>query len=84
MMIDLRYADDIKLLVENRDHLTWLLMKVKVEAAKAGLQLNIKKKKKVMATEELCNFKADMEEIEIIHDFLFLGPVIKYVKEILE
>lgn len=59
---NLRYADDTTLLAENSEDLKRLLMKVKGESTKAGLQLNVKKTK-VMTTEELHNFKVDHEEI---------------------
>ena len=41
-----RYADDTTLLAESEDELNSLLMKVKEESEKAGLKLNIQKKKK--------------------------------------
>ena len=40
---DLRYADDSTLMAESQEELKNLLMKVKEESEKAGLQLNIKK-----------------------------------------
>ena len=40
---DLRYADDITLTAENEEELKGLLMKLKEESEKAGLNLNIKK-----------------------------------------
>ena len=40
----LRYADDTTLLAESKEELKSLLMKVKEESEKAGLQLNIHKK----------------------------------------
>ena len=38
---NLRYADDITLMAESEEDLKSLLMKVKEESEKAGLQLNI-------------------------------------------
>ena len=38
---NLRYADDTTLMAENEEELKGLLMKVKEESEKAGLQLNI-------------------------------------------
>ena len=38
---DLRYADDIILMTENKEELKSLLMKVKEERGKFGLKLNI-------------------------------------------
>ena len=42
---NLRYADDITLMVESEVELKSLLMKVKVESEKVGLKLNIQKMK---------------------------------------
>ena len=46
---DLRYADDTTLMAESEEELKSLLMKVKEESEKAGLKLNIKKNKKIVA-----------------------------------
>ena len=43
---NLRYADDTTLMAENEEELKNLLMKVKERSEKAGLKLNIQKKKK--------------------------------------
>ena len=40
---NLRYADHTTLMAENQEELKSLLMKVKEESGKAGLQLNIQK-----------------------------------------
>ena len=40
---NLRYADDTTLIAESEEELKSLLMKVKEEAEKAGLKLNIQK-----------------------------------------
>ena len=40
---NLRYADDITLMVEKEEELKGLLMKVKKESEKIGLKLNIQK-----------------------------------------
>ena len=45
---NLRYADDTTLMVESKEELRSLLMKVKEESEKVGLKLNIQKTK-VMA-----------------------------------
>ena len=42
---NLRYADDTTLMVESKEDLMSLLMKVKEESEKAGLKLNIQKTK---------------------------------------
>ena len=46
---NLRYADDITLMAESEKELKSLLMKVKEESGKVGLQLNIQKTK-IMAS----------------------------------
>ena len=46
---NLRYADDITLMVEREEELKSLLMKVKVGSEKVGLKLNIQKTK-IMAS----------------------------------
>ena len=46
---NLRYADDTTLMAESEDELNRLLMKVKKESEKAGLNLNIQKTK-IMAS----------------------------------
>ena len=43
---NLRYADDTTPMAESEEELKSLLMRVKEESEKAGLKLNIKKKKK--------------------------------------
>ena len=40
-IINLRYAEDITLIAESEEELKSLLMKVKEESEKAGLELNI-------------------------------------------
>ena len=42
---NLRYADDTTLMAESEEELKSLLMKVKVESEKAGLKLNIQKRR---------------------------------------
>ena len=42
---NLRYADDTTLMAESEEELKSLLMRAKEESEKAGLKLNIKKKK---------------------------------------
>ena len=42
---NLKYANDITLMIESKDELKSLLMKVREESEKAGLKLNIQKTK---------------------------------------
>ena len=44
---NLRYADDTTLMVESKEELKSLSMKVKEESKKAGLKLNIQKTKSI-------------------------------------
>ena len=51
-MNNLRYADDTTLMAESEQEIKSLLMKVKEESEKAGLKLNIQKRK-VMASDPI-------------------------------
>ena len=72
---NLRYADDITLMVESEEEIKTLLMKVKEESEKAGLKLNIQKTK-IMASGPITSWQIDGEEVETVTDFLFLGSII--------
>ena len=67
---NLRYADDTTLLVESKEKLKSLLMKVKEESEKAGLKLNIQKTK-IMASGPITSWKIDGETMETVRDFFF-------------
>ena len=47
-------------------------MKVKEESEKAGLKLNIQKKK-IMASGPITSWQIDGETVETVSDFIFLG-----------
>ena len=53
---NLRYADDITLMAESEEELKSLLMKVKEESEKGGLELNIQKIK-IMASGPITSWK---------------------------
>ena len=72
---NLRYADDITLMVESKEELKRLLMKVKEESEKAGLKLKIQKKK-IMASSPITSWQIDGETMETLKDFIFLGSKI--------
>ena len=55
---NLRYADDTTLMAENKEQLKSLLMKVKEESEKVGLQLNIQKTK-IMASGPITSWQID-------------------------
>ena len=69
---NLRYADDITLMVESKEELKSLLMKVKEESEKVGLKLNIQKTK-IMASSPITSWQIDGEAVT---DFIFLGSKI--------
>ena len=69
---NLRYADDITLMVENEEEQKSLLMKVKEESEKVGLKLNIQKTN-IMASGPITSWQIDGE---IVADFIFLSSKI--------
>ena len=69
---NLRYADDTTLMAESEEELKSLLMKVKVEREKVGLNLNIQKTK-VMASDPITSWQIDGETVETVSDFIFWG-----------
>ena len=74
-MNNLRYIDDITLMVESEEELKSLLMKVKEESEKVGLKLNIQKTK-IMASSLITSRQIDGETMETVTDFIFLGSKI--------
>ena len=72
---NLRYADDTTLIAESEEELKSLLMKVKEEAEKAGLKLNIQKIK-IMASDPITSWHIDGEIVEIVTDFILWAPKI--------
>ena len=62
-------------MAESEEELKSLLIKVKEEAEKAGLKLNIQKTK-IMASGPTTSWQIDGETIETVTDFLFLGSKI--------
>ena len=72
---NLRYVDDITLMVENEEELKSLLMKVKEESEKVGLQLNIQRTK-IMASGPITSWQIEGEKVEAVADFISLGSKI--------
>ena len=72
---NLRYADDTILMVESKEELKSLLMKVKEESEKAGLTLSIQKTK-IMVYDPITSWQIDGETMETVRDFIFLGSKI--------
>ena len=67
---NLRYADDLTLMVDSEEELKSLLMKVKVESEKTGLKLNIQKTQ-IMASGPITSWEIDGETVS---DFIFWAP----------
>ena len=59
---NLRYADDLTLMSESEEELKNLLMKVKGESEKIGLNLNLQKTK-IMASGSLSSWQIDGETV---------------------
>ena len=72
---NLRYADDTTLMAESEEEQKGLLMKMKEESEKAGLKLNIKKTK-IMASSPITSWQIDVERVETVTGFIFLGSKI--------
>ena len=72
---NLRYADDITLMVESKEELKSLLMQVKEESEKVGLKLNIQKTK-IMVSGPITSWQIDGETLETAADYIFLGSKI--------
>ena len=72
---NLRYVADTTLMAESREELKSLLMRVKNENEKAGLNLNIQKSK-VMASDPIISWQIDGGKIETVAGFIFLGSKI--------
>ena len=64
---NLRYADDTTLMAESEE-LKSLLMKVKEESEKVGLNLNIQKTK-IMASSSIASWQIDGETVETVRDY---------------
>ena len=65
-------------MAESEEELKNLLIRVKEESERAGLKLNIKKKKptKIMASNSITSWKIGGEKVEVVTNFLFLGSKI--------
>ena len=67
-----RFANDTTLIAESEEELKSLLMKVKEENEKAGLNLNIQKTK-IMVSGPIVSWQIHRETMEAVTDFIFLG-----------
>ena len=64
---NLRYADDTTFVADSEEELKSLLMKVKEEIEKVGLNLNIQKMK-IMAFGPITSWQIDGETVETVAD----------------
>ena len=62
-------------MAESEEELKSLLIKVKEESEKVGLELNIQKTK-IMASVPITSWEIDGETMEIVSDFIFGGSKI--------
>ena len=62
-------------MAESEEELKSLLTKVKEESEKVGLKLNIQKTK-IMASGPTTSWEIDVETVETVSDFIFLGSKI--------
>ena len=65
---NLRYEDDTTIMVESKEELQSLLMKVKEESEKVGLKLNIQKTK-IMASGPITAWQINGETVETVTDY---------------
>ena len=72
---NLRYADDTTLMAESEEELKSLLIKVKEENEKVGLELNISKTK-IMVSSPITSWQIDGKTAETVSDFIFWGSKI--------
>ena len=70
---NLRYADDITLMLESEEELKSILMKVKEESENVGLKLTIQKTN-IMASGPITSWEIDGETVEAVSDFTFWAP----------
>ena len=72
---NLRYADDTTVMAKSEEELKSLLMKVKEESEKVGLNLNIQKIK-IMASGPITSWEIDGKIPEAVAYFIFGGSKI--------
>ena len=72
---NLRNADDTTLMAESEEEPKSLLIKVKEESEKVGLNLNVQKMK-IMASGPITSWQIDEATVETVSDFIVLGSKI--------
>ena len=73
--ITLDNTDDIILMIESKEELKGLLVKVEEETEKARLKLNIQKME-IMVSGPITSRQINGEKLETVTDFVFLGSKI--------
>ena len=73
---NLRYADDTTLMAESEEELKSLLIKVKEESEKSGLNLNIQKMK-LIASGPIISSQIDGETRKTVTDCIFVGSWVR-------
>ena len=69
------YTDDTTIMTEIEEELKSLLMRVKEESEKTGLKFNIQTTK-IMASGPITSWQIELEKVEAVTDFIFLGSKI--------
>ena len=69
---NVRYADDITIIVESEEELKSIVMKLKEESENDGLKLNIQKTK-IMSSGPIISSQTDEGEMETVTRVYFLG-----------
>ena len=75
---NLRYADDTTLIAESEEELNSTLMRVKEANEKASQKLNIQKTK-IMAFGPITSGQINLEKVEAMTSFIFLGSKITWM-----
>ena len=75
---NLTYANDTTLMAESEEELKSLLMKMKEESEKGGLNLNIQKTK-IMASGPITSWQIDGETVETVADFFWAPKSLQMV-----
>ena len=70
---NLTYVDDTVLMVESKEELNSLLMKVEEESEKVDLKFNIQKTK-IMASGPITSWQIDWETMKTVADFISWAP----------
>ena len=71
---NLRYADNTTLMAESEEELK-NFVRLKEESVKAGLKLNIQKRK-IMTSSPITSWQIERGKVETVTDFIFLGSKI--------